>query len=163
MILMQKVYTDFKRNWAILSIFILPFMISCSVSKNYNPNKKYSREVLQEDFTILRNILEEKHPSLYWYTPKDSMDQYFKRSYGTIADSMTELQFGWHILAPLTTAIRCGHTGFGMSKRWNKFIEHKRIPSFPFHLKVWNDTLMVIGSLNRKDTVIKRGNFRYGW
>lgn len=157
--LKQKVTTGFYRKWTILSVLILPFLISCSVSKNYNPNTKYPRELLQEDFTLLRNILEEKHPSLYWYTSKDSMDQYFERGYQAITDSMTELQFGWHILAPLTTAIRCGHTGFGMSKGWNKFIKNKRIPSFPYHVKVWNDTMMVMGSLNRKDTVIKRGDF----
>lgn len=159
MVLMQKVKTGSYRKLIILSAFILPFLVSCSVSKNYNPNTKYPREVLQEDFTLLRNILEAKHPSLYWYTSKDSMDQYFERGYQAITDSMTELQFGWHILAPLTTAIRCGHTGFGMSKGWNKFIKNKRIPSFPYHVKVWNDTMMVMGSLNRKDTVIKRGDF----
>ena len=89
----------------ILSLFLLPFLISCSVSKNYNPNRKYSREDLQKDYSLLRNILEKKHPSLYWYTPKDSMDLYFERGYESIADSMTELQFGWTILAPLTSAI----------------------------------------------------------
>ena len=115
--------------------------------------------MLQEDYTLLRNILEAKHPSLYWYTPKDSMDQLFERGYQAIADSMTELQFGWQILAPLTTAVRCGHTGFGMSKSWNKFIKYRRIPSFPYHVKVWKDTMMVLGSLNRQDTMIKRGDF----
>lgn len=159
MVLKQKVKIDFYRKWTILFVFLLPFLVSCSVSKNYNPNKKYPREELQEDYTLMRKILEEKHPSLYWYTPKDSMDRYFERGYQSIADSMTELQFGWHILAPLTTSIHCGHTGFGMSKDWNRFIKNKRIPSFPYQVKVWSDTMMVLGSLNRKDTAIKRGDF----
>ena len=159
MVLKQKVKTIFYAKWPMPCVFLLPFLVSCSVSKNYNPNKKYPREELQEDFTLLRNILEEKHPSLYWYTPKDSMDGYFERGYQAIADSMTELQFGWHILAPLTTAIRCGHTGFGMSNDWNNFIKNRRIPSFPYHVKVWSDTLMVLGGLSRKDTTLKRGDF----
>ncbi len=150
---------DICKMFRILFLFLLPFLVSCSVSKNYNPNKKYPREQLQKDYTLLRNILEEKHPSLYWFTPKDSMDLYFDRGYATIADSMTELQFGWTVLAPLTSAIRCGHTSFAMSKDWNKFIKNKRIPSFPYHVKVWNDTMMVIANLNRKDTSIKKGNF----
>ena len=89
--------------------FFLPFLIavllctSCAVSKkNYDPNKKFSRQELQTDFLLLRNILEKKHPALYWYTPKDSMNYYFDSLYNNIADSMTELQFGWLVLAPLT-------------------------------------------------------------
>lgn len=150
---------DICKSFRIVSLCLLPVLVSCSVSKNYNPNKKYPKEELQQDYTLLRNILEKKHPSLYWYTPKDSMDLYFDRGYQSIADSMTELQFGWSVLAPLTSTIRCGHTGFSMSKDWDKFIKNKRIPSFPYYVKVWNDTMMVLGSLNRKDTTIKRGDF----
>ena len=75
----------------------------------------------------------------------------------SITDSMTELQFGWKILAPLTSKIHCGHTSFGMSKGWNKFIRKKRIPSFPLHLKIWKDTMVVTANLNRRDSVIKKG------
>jgi hypothetical protein len=140
-----------------LFLFIFLFFISCSVSKNYNPDKKYSKEELQQDYTLLRNILEKKHPALYWYTSKDSMDYFFNAGYNAIADSMTELQFGWKILAPLTSTIHCGHTSFSMSKGWNKFIRHRRIPSFPLYMKIWKDTMVVMANLNKKDSVIKRG------
>ncbi|MEO6838562.1 MAG: S41 family peptidase [Ginsengibacter sp.] len=140
-------------------LFLLPLLFSCSVSRNYNPNKKYSKEQLQEDYTLLRNILETKHPALYWYTSKDSMDYYFEQGYNAISDSMTELQFGWKILAPLTSNIHCGHTSFSMSKGWNHFIKDKTIPAFPLFLKVWKDTMMVIGNLDQKDTIIKNGDF----
>ncbi len=128
----------------------------CSVAK-YNPDNKYSIETLQSDYTLLRNILEKKHPSLYWYTSKDSMDYYFNEGYRNIADSMTELQFGWKILAPLTNKIHCGHTSFSMSKGWNRFIKNKKIPSFPLYLKVWKDTMVVTSNANRKDSIIKKG------
>ncbi len=141
----------------LLILFIFPFLFSCSVSKNYNPNEKYSREILREDYTFLRNVLEKKHPSLYWYTPKDSMNYFFDEGYKAITDSMTELQFGWKIIAPLTATIHCGHTSFSMSKSWNKFIKNKHIPSFPLYLKIWGDTMVVVNNLNRKDSVIKRG------
>ncbi|MEP6927788.1 MAG: S41 family peptidase [Ginsengibacter sp.] len=139
------------------TLLFVTILCSCSVSKNYNPNKKYSREELQQDYTLLRNILEKKHPSLYWYTPKDSMDYFFDEGYKAIADSMTELQFGWKILAPLTATIHCGHTSFSMSKRWNKFIKDRHIPSFPLYMKIWKDTMVVTGNLNKNDSVIKRG------
>lgn len=142
---------------ALIHFLFLPFLFfSCSVS-NYHPDKKYPKQELQADYTLLRNILEKKHPSLYWYTSKDSMDYYFDEGYKNISDSMTELQFGWKILAPLTHTIHCGHTSFSMSKGWNKFIRNKKIPSFPLYLKIWKDTMVVTVNVNKKDSVIKKG------
>ena len=138
-------------------LFVL-FLYSCASSKkNYDPNKKYSAGQLQEDFSLLRKILEKKHPSLYWYTPKDSMNMYFNAYYNSIKDSMTEQQFGWKIIAPLTNKIHCGHTSFGRSKKYNSWAADKKFPSFPLFLKCWNDTLAVTSNLNRKDAVLKRG------
>ncbi len=143
---------------ATIFIFFAIVLSSCSVTKTpYTPNKKYSKQVLQKDFTLLKNILETKHPSLYWYTSKDSMDMYFAKFYNAIEDSMTELQFGWKIIAPLTDKIHCGHTSFGMSKAYNKWVEHKLLPTLPLFMKVWNDTMVVTGNLNRRDSILKRG------
>jgi Peptidase family S41 len=138
-------------------LFILLLYSCASSKKNYNPNKKYSAQQLQQDFSLLRNILEKKHPSLYWYTPKDSMDMYFDKYYSDIKDSMTEQQFGWKIVAPLTDKIHCGHTSFSRSAAYNNWADGKRIPSFPLLLKCWNDTMAVTANLNRKDSVLKRG------
>src|SRR5882757_5709756 len=123
-------------------LFFISFclLVSCATSiKNYDPNKQYPKEKLQQDFTLLQNILESKHPSLYWYTSKDSMDMYFNKYYNAIEDSMTEQRFGWKILAPLVSKIHCGHTSFGMSIKYNKWIAKKRLASFPLYLKIWND------------------------
>lgn len=40
------------------TLFSVTVLFSCSVSRNYNPNRKYSREELQQDYTLLRKILE---------------------------------------------------------------------------------------------------------
>ena len=142
-------------------MFILLFLCTgCAVSnKHYDPNHKFTKASLQKDFTLLRNILEVKHPALYWYTPKDSMNFYFDSLYNNIADSMTELQFGWKIIAPLTQKIHCGHTSFNMSTHWDKFMRNRTIPCFPLYLKVWGkgDTMVVLGNLNKNDSVLKRG------
>ena len=138
-------------------LFVLLLYSCASSNKNFNPNKKFSQQQLQQDFSLLRNILEKKHPSLYWYTPKDSMDMYFDKYYSSIKDSMTEQQFGWKIVAPLTDKIHCGHTSFNRSKSYNNWADGKRIPSFPLIVKCWNDTMAVTTNLNRKDTVLIRG------
>ena len=145
---------------ALYLMLLTVLFYSCSASnKNYTPNKKYSKAVLQQDYSLLRKILETKHPSLYWYTSKDSMDMYFEKYNRAIKDSMTEQQFGWTVLAPLTDKLHCGHTSFGMSKAYNKWIKNRRLASFPLFLKCWNDTMVVTANLNKKDTVLKRGTF----
>ena len=147
-----------KIKLVIYILFIINIFYSCSTSKiAYNPHKKYPKYQLQQDYILLKNILEKKHPSLYWYTSKDSMDEYFKLYYTSITDSMTESQFGWKVLAPLISKIRCGHTSFGMSKNYNKWITNKKYPSFPLYLKVWKDSMVVTGNLHKRDTILKRG------
>ena len=144
-------------------LLVLPWLVACvSTQKNYTPYKKYPKQELQKDFTLLRNILEKKHPSLYWYTSKDSMDFFFGHYYNAIEDSMTEQQFGWKILAPLTDKIHCGHTSFGMSRAYNKWVKGRQLPSFPLFMKVWNDTMAVTGNINQKDSVFKRGTLVTG-
>jgi hypothetical protein len=85
------------------------------------------------------------------------MDMYFERYYHAIDDSMTEQQFAWKIVAPLTHQLRCGHTSFSMSKAYDKWVHNKRFAAFPLFMKFWNDTMVVTANLNRRDTVLKRG------
>ena len=82
---------------------------------------------------------------------------YFSKYYGAIEDSMTEQQFGWKVLAPLTDKIHCGHTSFSMSKGYNRWVGNRRFASFPLLLKCWNDTMVVTANINRKDSIFKRG------
>ena len=144
--------------------FLYPVLIACFLltgcavnKKAYDPAKKYAPPELKADFTLLRNILEKNHPALYWYTPKDSMDYFFDSLSNKITDSMTELQFGWKIVAPLTQKIHCGHTSFSMSKDWNNYVKNRQIPIFPLFLKVWPDTMVIMGNMNHKDSILKRG------
>jgi hypothetical protein len=131
---------------------------ACSASqKSYSPVRKFSAEDLRKDFSVMQDILEKFHPSLYWYTPKDSMDRVFAQYKAAIRDSMTEQQFGFRILAPVTTQVRCGHTSFSFSKEYTRFFRGLPLPSFPLYLKIWADTMMVIENRDRKDSLIKRG------
>lgn len=145
------------KNWFPLAL-ILYLCASCSGTKKaYNPARKFAPETLKADYRIFREILEKKHPSLYWYNSKDSIDFYFDRYESVITDSMTELSFAWQVLAPMTRQIRCGHTTVGMSKPYRKWSDGKLLPSFPLYMKVWNDSMVVTGNLHRKDSLFKRG------
>ncbi|MDF2191042.1 S41 family peptidase [Paraflavitalea sp. CAU 1676] len=147
------------RQWFSGTTVILSSMlfIGCASSrKSFNPDRKFSAVQLQQDYTYFRNILEESHPSLYWFTSKDSMNHYFDAAYQCIQDSMTEPQFR-NLLAYVTTKIRCGHTTVRFSKKYGDYLDTVRLPVFPLHLKVWPDSMSVITNLNRKDQVLKRG------
>ncbi len=146
------------KNWLIFgSVFFVIIFTGCSVSKNYLPTNKYPVVALQKDFVLLQNILEAKHPSLYWYTPKDSMDEAFKNAFSLIKDSMTENQFAWKILAPLIAKIHCGHTSISYSKAYAKWAKEKSLSSFPLYMKVWKDTMAVFANRNPKDSIFKWG------
>ena len=129
----------------------------CAAGHKYSPIKRYPGSILHQDYNILRSALEAKHPSLYWYTSKDSMDMYFDLYEKVIQDSMTEQQFNWKVLAPLINKIHCGHTSVNMSKGYLKWVKDRKLPSFPLYLKVWKDTMAVTASLNRKESLFKRG------
>lgn len=70
---------------------------------------------------------------------------------------MTEQQFAWRVVAPLVDKIHCGHTSVSFSKQYAKWMQGKKSSSFPLYFKVWNDTMAVIGNLNPKDSLFKRG------
>lgn len=143
----------------VLYFFFIPiiFCFSCKTSKEaFDPNQKYSPEKLKSDYSLFRNILEESHPGLYWYTSKDSMNYYFDNGYAMIKDSMTEPSFR-NILAYVITKIDCGHTSVRYSKKYSEYIDTANIPLFPLALKFWQDTMVVTLNINRKDSLLRRG------
>lgn len=137
---------------------ILILCISCNILKKnaYNPSKKYSPSNLQEDFSILYKVLKANHPSLYWYSPKDSVDYFFSSTGKSLQDSLTEQQFRKRVSWAINK-IHCGHTVVRSSKNYLKYYSTQKIQLFPLLLKVWDDSAIVINNLIREDTVIKRG------
>jgi hypothetical protein len=132
-------------------------IVSCSSSrKTYSPTKKYPPAELQADYSLFRNILEKSHPSIYWYSTKDSMDYYFDRGFQTLRDSMTEIQFRDE-LAYVISKMDCGHTSVKGSKEFNRYIDTASTLAFPFALKFWSDTMVITANLRRRDQILQRG------
>ncbi|MEP6726981.1 MAG: S41 family peptidase, partial [Bacteroidota bacterium] len=127
-----------------------------SIKSSFNPNTEYPREKLQEDYTMFRDILQDAHPSLYWYTSKDSLDYFFDYGYQHIRDSMTEPQFRT-LLSYVISKIDCGHTSVRFSKKYAKYIDTARQAQFPLGIKFWDDSAVVYTNINRKDTLLTRG------
>ncbi len=143
------------KNGAIFFILLL-FSAGCTVSRNFNPAQKYAPEVLQKDYGVFKKMLEEEHPGLYWYTPKDSMDAAFEQGQIFLKDSLTESGFR-KVLSRVVAQIRCGHTSVYPSKQWNRAADSLRVRPFPLSIKLWPDTAVVTGNLARRDSIVTRG------
>ncbi|HZF64260.1 MAG TPA: S41 family peptidase [Chitinophagaceae bacterium] len=132
---------------------LVVILYSCGVSRNYQASKKYGSEDLVQDYKLFKNILEEQHPGLYWYTPADSMELYLKRGAMMLQDSMTETGFR-NVLNYVVSKVRCGHTTVRPSKQ---YIKYNRGKYFPLVIKAWPDTAVVTSNLNKKDSNVTRG------
>jgi hypothetical protein len=137
-----------------MRLLLLVSVTSCR--STFNPNKKYGRTALQKDYVLLRNILQNAHPSLYWYTPPDSMNYYLDEGLAAIEDSMTEPQFK-NVLSYTVGKINCGHTTIKYSKAYTRYLDTVQSPVFPLLIKFLQDSAIVNFNLNRKDIAIKKG------
>ena len=131
-------------------------LFSCTTSRPSVVTKKYPVKKLKEDFKIFQGALEESHPGLYWFTPKNKIDIEFADGYASIKDSMTERQFRT-LLLKCITPIRCGHTSVRYSRKYSRYLDTAGLKLFPLAFKVWKDTIAVTANLNKHDSILKRG------
>jgi C-terminal processing protease CtpA/Prc len=133
-------------------------LMSCRSSRiSFDPSKKFAPAVLQRDYTIFRKTLEDHHPGLYWYTPKEKMNEYFDWGYAQLNDSLTETSFR-KILSYVTAKIQCGHTTVRWSKQWSKYIDTtKQLSLFPLSIKVVGNQAVITGNLHRQDSILTNG------
>jgi len=137
------------------TVLLIQSCVSSNI-KNYQFNQKTAPNALQSDLILLKKILENKHPSLYWYTPKDTIDVYFNNAINSITDSLSEIDFR-NKVATVVSKINCGHTSVLFSKNFTKAQPKYRFPHFPLAIKTWADSMVVLGNYWRNDTIFKRG------
>ena len=150
--------TFFMKKFFYLSCFILSTLCySCGTTKKaFDPDQKFSPAQIRKDYQLFRQILEDLHPSLYWYTSRDSMNYYFDQGYARLKDSMTEPEFRT-LLSYVIAKVDCGHTSVRSSRAYSHYLDTARLPQFPLILKFWKDTMVVAANLNRRDSILKRG------
>ena len=93
-------------------------------------------EQAQEDLGVLRKALEEGHPGLYLYTPKDDFDKRFEQASQSFDRPMTLREFYLEV-APLVEKVYCGHTYFDLPPKLLKSLR-KEPPLFPLPLAFLN-------------------------
>jgi hypothetical protein len=89
-------------------------------------------EQMTEDFKFLRKILEETHPALYRYTPKEVMQRKMDSIAGSLNAPMAFYDF-YRLLASLIADIRCAHTYIIPKKNLGQYF-NKEIKMLPFEI-----------------------------
>ncbi|MBI1341673.1 MAG: peptidase S41 [Terrimonas sp.] len=154
-------YVMYKFYAALLSVVLIT---GCGVQRgSFNPNKKYAPQKLQQDYHIFRSLVEESHPGLYWYTPKETMNRYFETGEEALRDSLTERNFR-KVLSYVYSRVNCGHSSVRSSKKYARHLDSLRLLAFPLSFKLWDrngrgasDTVVITANLNRKDSTLVRG------
>jgi len=117
----------------------------------------FSVDQLVSDFQYFRAVLEKAHPSLYRYSPKDSVDHYFDKALSKLNHPMTEIQF-WHLLQLTTSRIRSGHTQLFLSEASIKKYNNETHLLIPFHVYINNNQLFVKNYIGKPDTSFQPGD-----
>lgn len=93
--------------------------------ERYDVAHRYKVEELREDFKLVRKVLKQAHPGVYWYTTPEVFKQKFDSAYSKLNKSMTEGEF-YQFLSPLIALANCGHTVLDPSEEYQN--QGKRFP-----------------------------------
>jgi hypothetical protein len=111
----------------------------------------FGRDAMREDFRQMRATLEEIHPALYDYTPKEEMDRVFDSCYARI-DTAMEFRYYFNLLSAVMSRIGCGH-----SRMWipGAFWDVAPAGLFPLRLCFCGEQVFVNGYYGEEGTVAR--------
>lgn len=113
------------------------------------PEKLFSPEQLQEDFHYWKDRLESKHPLLYVYTPKVTIDSCFESIRLQLDKPMDGIAF-FKLLAPLTSVIKDGHNAIIPSTQTIETIANHQY-LLPLYVRFINEKLYVVKDLSEQN------------
>lgn len=154
----------FRIILAITLFLATHFQLCAQIS--YDPEKKFGVAQLQEDFKILRMVLQEVHPELYRYSGKATIDSLFNSCYDQIISPMTEIEF-YRVINRIVTVIRDEHTFALPSKAYwdsqiGQTVYYNSVDGgnallFPFFIKILDNRVYIDNNLS-DDPSLKRGD-----
>jgi hypothetical protein len=144
-----------KKNWILFSIIFLVVIILISrgllKDDSYGPDKLFTVKQLQQDFLKLRKILENNHPTLYYFHAKETLDRYFDNVYDSIDSSMSVNDF-YVLLSRVSARANCGHTYFSLPKGYWKNA-NKIYNYFPFKLYFQDGKAYILRNYTKNTTI----------
>ncbi|MEL6591141.1 MAG: S41 family peptidase [Bacteroidota bacterium] len=136
----------------LLTFAFLLFCFSAFAQEDqYQEDKLFPPEVLQSDFAVLAESLQDTHPSLYAFIEPDSLDQLIKTTKASLTEALTEEEF--HIVVrKFLRNIRCGHTMAIPSADWYSLqINDSRVP--PLDVVLLGEELFVKFAFEKGDAL----------
>jgi hypothetical protein len=113
-----------------------------------------TKEQMLEDFNFLRRVLQETHPALYRYTPKEVMQKKLDSLAGTLTRDMAFYDFYFTIVS-LISDIRCAHTSATPTGNFGAWVQ-KQIRILPLEIHLIGDR-MYAAATGTKDSSILSG------
>ena len=104
---------------------------------------------LRADFLQARKLLEDNHPALYDYTPKEDLDELFEKYYSEINEETEETDL-YHSLSLILAKVGCGHTKLWLPEAfWLQFPDR----FFPLQMIFSDQDVLVKGHYGLEDTI----------
>lgn len=143
-----------------LFIFLVLGLGNYGYSQKKEPllTKKYSPVQLQEDATLLTNVLLAMHPAIGIYKPRAYYEILFKTYVTSFTDSLTEKQFRLRTKL-LVDELHCGHTEVLYSSSFYKEMNKLKLNYSPYVFLPVDEKAYMIANLNKKqDSTIRKGS-----
>lgn len=102
---------------------------------------------LRKDFLILRDLLENKYPSLYRFSSKAEINHLLDSCYHSLNGGTTDFEF-YKVVKQVFSAIKDGHLYCDPPPQIRKYLDTKA-KFFPLKLKFINDKAFVLKSADR--------------
>ena len=144
------------RRLYILTLIVL----SCFVSKAQDTLKNkvpktFSINQLKSDFVFFRTVMENAHPSLYRYLPKDSVNRYFDTTFNKIDQPLTDVAY-WKLLQNILAKVGSGHTTLTLEN--SLAFNNDMHDILPFSVQIQDNRLFISQLYRKADTTFKVGD-----
>jgi hypothetical protein len=136
--MMYEMTTSYRKNQTfIFIVFLLVGFVNPIIGE-----QKYTPEELITDLNFLIQIMEDVHPNLYAYTPRDEIFQMKSEIKENLTTPLTRTEFCKQI-APLVTRLRDAHTTMiPVLDEYNAYVDEGG-QVFPFDVYIRDDRLFV--------------------
>lgn len=106
---------------------------------------------LQEDFLFFRNKLEQKHPNLYEYSTKKTLDSLFDSMYARIDKPMSCTAF-YRYLCSVQTTIKDGHN-YLLPSTENQALYSSKATYFPLNFVIFDKKAIVTQNFSNEKNI----------
>jgi Peptidase family S41 len=110
---------------------------------------KISIANLKEDLKILKKTIEELHPDLYRYNPKEAWNLEFDSTFKTIDKELAEVEF-YRLIAPLVASIKNGHTHLSLSTAY-----YRQVKLLPLRLIAFGGRIYVLDNFSSNSNELR--------